>query len=165
MPFHADTFGIYLDRLSDYEDQGHIPRSFGQGRMKAPGTGEWYDVVPPEDPRLFPSAVFLYALQVLRNRTGLTDIGDLDVQARLQALVSEHDDLDYDIAVEGGFALGIKLDETVLNAVNDPEVESLLHAGALSEDIYRNEALACDLLNRLVAAVRARARSGHTTSD
>lgn len=154
---YTDTFGWYLDRLSDFEDRGVKPLAFAQGRMEAvPENQNWYLFKPSNDPKRYPASVFLYAIQVLRNNTGLGDIRDLDVQARLRDMINQYpEELDYDVGNEGGPAMSIKLDEGAgLYHVDDPEINELIRAGAISEDVFRHEPLDPDLLVKLAATVR-----------
>jgi hypothetical protein len=154
---YTDTFGWYLDRLSDFEDRGVKPLVFAQGRMEAvPENQNWFLFKPSNDPKLYPASVFLYAIQVLRNNTGLGDIRDLDVQARLRDMLNQYpEELDYDVGNEGAPAMSIKLDEGAgLYHVDDPEINELIRAGAISEDVFRHEPLDPDLLVKLAATVR-----------
>jgi hypothetical protein len=120
-----------------------------------PENQNWFLFKPSNDPNHYPASVFLYAIQVLRNNTGLGDIRDLDVQARLRDMISQYpEELDYDVGNEGGPAMSIKLDEEAgLYHVDDPEVNELIRTGAISEDVFCHKPLDPDLLVKLAATV------------
>jgi hypothetical protein len=150
----TDTFGAHLDRLADFEEAGLKPCSFGQGLMQVPQDNLYIPTIDvPTRPEYFPSAFFIYAVRVLQGRAGLSDLGDVHLRRKVQECISAEPEADYDVGNEASYLVSVKLDEEMLDPVDEPEVARLIKIGAVPEQVCRHEPLDPDTLTKLFREV------------